>query len=266
MGRPALQCARWCARCWWSARSRTDVAGANLVERLALVTVLFLLFIYSLVIVSCAQAARAGRGRGDLPRQHAPAARRAVGNAAILGWSVYDDPTVAALVRRPHRGGGRAVPDRATSLPTADYARGVRRLLSVVLLAALVAGCSGESRTSRDAAAGARRRRPLPRPARRRRRRARTPRRRRTPRGSWAPTRCGCARTVSARSGPRRRRCGSGATRPGTCCHRRRTAGSTAPSDRSTPRIAARSTWSPACPVALDGLRYLTVSFRGFDG
>ncbi len=24
--------------------------------------------------------------------------------------------------------------------------------------------------------------------------------------------------------------------------------------------------WSPACPVALDGLRYLTVSFRGFDG
>ena len=33
-----------------------------------------------------------------------------------------------------------------------------------------------------------------------------------------------------------------------------------------TPRIAARSTWQPACPVALDALRYLTVSFRGFDG
>lgn len=25
-------------------------------------------------------------------------------------------------------------------------------------------------------------------------------------------------------------------------------------------------TWSPGCPVGLDGLRYLTVSFRGFDG
>ena len=25
-------------------------------------------------------------------------------------------------------------------------------------------------------------------------------------------------------------------------------------------------TWAPACPVGLDGLRYLTMSFRGFDG
>jgi len=33
-----------------------------------------------------------------------------------------------------------------------------------------------------------------------------------------------------------------------------------------TPQIRARSTWKPACPVALDALRYLTVSFRGFDG
>lgn len=32
------------------------------------------------------------------------------------------------------------------------------------------------------------------------------------------------------------------------------------------PGIRARSTWSPACPVALDELRYVTVSFRGFDG
>jgi D-alanyl-D-alanine carboxypeptidase len=30
--------------------------------------------------------------------------------------------------------------------------------------------------------------------------------------------------------------------------------------------VAARSTWQPACPVALDHLRYVTVSFRGFDG
>jgi hypothetical protein len=29
--------------------------------------------------------------------------------------------------------------------------------------------------------------------------------------------------------------------------------------------VAARSTWQPACPVALDDLRYVTVSFWGFD-
>ena len=47
-------------------------AGArlDLVARLATVTVLFLLFIYALVIVSGAQAARTGRGRAGLPRQH----------------------------------------------------------------------------------------------------------------------------------------------------------------------------------------------------
>lgn len=35
-----------------------------------------------------------------------------------------------------------------------------------------------------------------------------------------------------------------------------------------TPAIRERmgETWSPACPVGLSGLRYLTVSFRGFDG
>lgn len=30
-------------------------------------------------------------------------------------------------------------------------------------------------------------------------------------------------------------------------------------------RVAARSTWRPECPVELDELRYLTVTFRGFD-
>ncbi|MDP8970585.1 MAG: M15 family metallopeptidase [Actinomycetota bacterium] len=29
--------------------------------------------------------------------------------------------------------------------------------------------------------------------------------------------------------------------------------------------VVARSTWSPACPVALEDLRYLTVTFWGFD-
>ena len=31
------------------------------------------------------------------------------------------------------------------------------------------------------------------------------------------------------------------------------------------PEVAARSTWQEACPVALDELRYVTVSFWGFD-
>jgi len=30
--------------------------------------------------------------------------------------------------------------------------------------------------------------------------------------------------------------------------------------------VAQRSTWAPGCPVKLTDLRYLTVSFRGFDG
>jgi len=33
-----------------------------------------------------------------------------------------------------------------------------------------------------------------------------------------------------------------------------------------TPEIARRSTWRAGCPVRLDALRYVTVSFRGFDG
>jgi D-alanyl-D-alanine carboxypeptidase-like protein len=31
-------------------------------------------------------------------------------------------------------------------------------------------------------------------------------------------------------------------------------------------QVLARSTWVPGCPVAKSGLRYLTMSFRGFDG
>ncbi|OWY59549.1 hypothetical protein B7486_73980 [cyanobacterium TDX16] len=30
--------------------------------------------------------------------------------------------------------------------------------------------------------------------------------------------------------------------------------------------VQARSTWQPACPVSLEELRYVTVSFFGFDG
>jgi hypothetical protein len=32
------------------------------------------------------------------------------------------------------------------------------------------------------------------------------------------------------------------------------------------PAVAIRSTWTTNCPVTLDDLRYVTVSFRGFDG
>ena len=56
------------------------------------VTVLFLLFIYALVIVSALKLRGQDEDRGHVPRQHGPADRRALGNAAILGWSVYDDP------------------------------------------------------------------------------------------------------------------------------------------------------------------------------
>jgi amino acid transporter len=69
------------------------VEGTSIVERLALVTVVFLLFIYALVIVSCLKL----RGQDEDER-----AFRAntpllvfglVGNLAILSWSIYDDPT-----------------------------------------------------------------------------------------------------------------------------------------------------------------------------
>jgi hypothetical protein len=35
--------------------------------------------------------------------------------------------------------------------------------------------------------------------------------------------------------------------------------------DEVPPEVVARSTWQPGCPVALDGLRYVTMSFWGFD-
>ncbi len=71
-------------------------AGLDLVARLALVTVLFLLFIYGLVIVAALKL----RGRDETEQTfRANTALLYVGllgNAAILGWSVYDDP--AALI------------------------------------------------------------------------------------------------------------------------------------------------------------------------
>jgi amino acid transporter len=77
-------------------------AGLDLVARLALVTVLFLLLIYGLVIVACLKL----RGRDESEktfRANTPLLYVGLlGNAAILAWSVYDDPAAllwcAALV------------------------------------------------------------------------------------------------------------------------------------------------------------------------
>lgn len=68
-------------------------AGLDLVARLATVTVVFLLFIYALVIVAALKL----RGHDEDERTfHASTPLLVVGlvgNLAILGWSVYDDPT-----------------------------------------------------------------------------------------------------------------------------------------------------------------------------
>jgi len=69
------------------------VEGVSLVERLALVTVVFLLFIYSLVIVSCLRL----RGQDEDERCFRASTPLLVvgllGNVAILVWSINDDPT-----------------------------------------------------------------------------------------------------------------------------------------------------------------------------
>ena len=70
-----------------------NVEGVSLIERLSLVTVLFLLFIYALVIVSCLKL----RGQDEDERTYRANTPLLivglVGNLAILGWSVYIDPT-----------------------------------------------------------------------------------------------------------------------------------------------------------------------------
>ncbi|MGA8845401.1 MAG: APC family permease [Nocardioides sp.] len=69
------------------------IEGTPLVERLALVTVLFLLFIYALVIVACLKL----RGQDENERTFRASTPLLIvgllGNAAILVWSIFDDPT-----------------------------------------------------------------------------------------------------------------------------------------------------------------------------
>jgi L-asparagine transporter-like permease len=67
--------------------------GIDLVNRLALVTVVLLLAIYALVIVACLKL------RGQDEHEHTFRANTPllivglIGNLAILGFSIYDDPT-----------------------------------------------------------------------------------------------------------------------------------------------------------------------------
>ena len=112
------------------------VEGETLVERLALVTVLFLLLIYGLVIISCLKL----RGHDETEktfRANTPLLLLGLaGNAAILGWSIYDDPTalfwcaglvavgVVLFLIEYLFGGGRGRPPRQDRAEAAPAMRG----------------------------------------------------------------------------------------------------------------------------------------------
>ena len=67
-------------------------AGESLIDRLATVTVVFLLFIYALVIISCMKL----RGHDETERTYRANTGLLifglVGNVVLLAWVVYDDP------------------------------------------------------------------------------------------------------------------------------------------------------------------------------
>ena len=67
-------------------------AGESLIDRLATVTVVFLLFIYALVIISCMKL----RGHDETERTYRANTGLLIfgliGNVVLLGWVVYDDP------------------------------------------------------------------------------------------------------------------------------------------------------------------------------
>lgn len=69
------------------------VEGTPLVERLALVTVVLLLAIYALVIVSCLKLRGQDEDENTFHANTALLYLGLVGNLAILGFSIYDDPT-----------------------------------------------------------------------------------------------------------------------------------------------------------------------------
>lgn len=67
--------------------------GIDLVNRLALVTVVFLLFIYALVIVACLKLRGRDEHEGVFRANTFLLLLGIVGNLAILGFAIYDDPT-----------------------------------------------------------------------------------------------------------------------------------------------------------------------------
>ncbi len=69
------------------------VEGETLVGRLALVTVVFLLFIYALVIVACLKLRGQDEDENTFRANTPLLVLGIVGNIAILGFSIYDDPT-----------------------------------------------------------------------------------------------------------------------------------------------------------------------------
>jgi amino acid transporter len=68
-------------------------AGIDLVNRLALVTVVFLLAIYALVIVACLKLRGQDEDERTFRANTPLLVLGLVGNLAILGFSIYDDPT-----------------------------------------------------------------------------------------------------------------------------------------------------------------------------
>lgn len=66
--------------------------GIDLVNRLALVTVVFLLFIYALVIVACLKLRGQDEHEGVFHASTPLLLLGIVGNLSILGFAIYDDP------------------------------------------------------------------------------------------------------------------------------------------------------------------------------
>jgi amino acid transporter len=70
-------------------------AGADIdvVERLATVTVVFLLFIYALVIIACLKLRGHDEDEETYRANTALLVLGLIGNVVLLGYVVYDDPT-----------------------------------------------------------------------------------------------------------------------------------------------------------------------------
>jgi amino acid transporter len=71
----------------------TRAGGLDLVARLATVTVVFLLFIYALVIVSALKLRGQDESEKTFRANTGLLLVGLVGNAVLLGYVVYDDPT-----------------------------------------------------------------------------------------------------------------------------------------------------------------------------